>query len=220
MAASLLLERVDDYDVIVLIHPNNPGGERFDREALLACHARLGARGGWLIVDEAFMDVTPDDSLCPFSARDGLAVLCSVGKFFGLAGARAGFVCASKPLLDALHEYLGPWTLSGPTRHVLKLALADGDWQTQARGWLRDGSARLADVLVTHGIVPTAGCAFFHWWRNEQAPSLHHSLAKRGILTRLFDEPRSLRFGLPADEARLHRLDRALASIGLTGMTR
>ncbi len=219
LSASLLLECVDDVDVIVLIHPNNPGGERFEREALLACHARLRARGGWLIVDEAFMDVSPDDSLCPFAARDGLVVLRSVGKFFGLAGIRAGFVCASKPLLDALRDYLGPWTLSGPTRHVLKLAMADRDWQMQAREWLRHSSARLADVLVGHRITPTAGCAFFHWWRNELATSWHHALAERGILTRLFDEPRSLRFGLPADEAGLLRLDEALASIRLMGMT-
>ncbi|WP_266180895.1 threonine-phosphate decarboxylase CobD [Dyella humicola] len=219
LSAWSLLERADELDVIVLIHPNNPGGERFQREALLACHARLRARGGWLIVDEAFMDVSPDDSLCPFTARDGLVVLRSVGKFFGLAGIRAGFVCTSRPLLDALRDYLGPWTLSGPTRHVLKLALADRDWQAQARGWLRHGSARLAEVLLMHAVTPTAGCAFFHWWRHELAPSWHHALAERGILTRLFDEPRSLRFGLPADEAGLLRLDQALASVRLMGMT-
>ena len=97
LSASLLLERADDFDVIILIHPNNPGAERFEREALLTLHKQLSTRGGWLIVDEAFMDVTPDDSLCPLAAHDGLVVLRSVGKFFGLAGARAGFVCASLP---------------------------------------------------------------------------------------------------------------------------
>ncbi|MFC4528623.1 threonine-phosphate decarboxylase [Dyella halodurans] len=220
LSASSLLERVDGLDVIVLIHPNNPGGERFEREALLACHARLSARGGWLIVDEAFMDVTPEDSLSPFATRDDLVVLRSVGKFFGLAGIRAGFVCASRPLLDTLRDYLGPWTLSGPTRHVLKLALADRGWQTEARGWLRHRSARLAEVLRMHAITPTAGCALFHWWRDEQAPMWHHALAARGILTRLFDEPRSLRFGLPADEAGLLRLGEALASIRSMGLGR
>ena len=219
MPATSLLQRIDDYDVIVLIHPNNPGAECFEREALLACHARLHGRGGWLIVDEAFMDASPDHSLCPFTTRDGLFVLRSAGKFFGLAGARAGFVCASRPLLGALRDYLGPWPLSGPTRHVLKLALADRDWQAQARGWLRDSSMRLAQVLERHGITPTAGCAFFHWWRDDVAAGLHHALAERGILTRLFDAPRSLRFGLPADEPGLRRLDQALASIRLTRVT-
>lgn len=220
LSESLLWERADEFDVIILIHPNNPGGERFRREALLFLQERLSARGGWLIVDEAFMDPTPHDSLCPESTRAGLLVLRSVGKFFGLAGARAGFVCAPKPLLEALHEHLGPWTLSGPTRHVLKLALADFDWQAQARGWLQHSSARLADVLVKHKITPTAGCGLFHWWRDERAPALHRALAECGILTRLFEEPRSLRFGLPAHEAALDRLADALAGIRLTGATR
>ncbi len=46
-----------------------------------------------------------------------------------------------------------------------------------------------------------------------------HTLAWRGVLTRLFDEPRGLRFGGPADEAGLLRPNRALASIRLMGMT-
>jgi hypothetical protein len=75
-------------------------------------------------------------------------------------------------------------------------------------------------VLNRHGITPTAGCAFFHWWRDELAVHLHRALAERGILTRLFDAPPSLRFGLPADELGLRRLDEALASIRLMEVTR
>ena len=93
--ADELLARADRFEVVVLIHPNNPGAERFAVERLLALHASLAARGGWLVVDEAFIDATPDHSLCRYSPRDGLVVLRSVGKFFGLAGARAGFVAAA-----------------------------------------------------------------------------------------------------------------------------
>jgi hypothetical protein len=42
---------------------------------------------------------------------------------------------------------------------------------------------------------------------------LHRALAERGILTRLFDTPPSLRFGLlPSDEA-FERLDNVLTEI-------
>ncbi|MEP7044724.1 MAG: threonine-phosphate decarboxylase CobD [Dokdonella sp.] len=201
------------FDVIVLIHPNNPGGERFAVDELLQLHANLAARGGWLIVDEAFIDVMPASSLCPYSDREGLIVLRSIGKFFGLAGARAGFVCAAPALLDALRERLGPWTLSGPTRHVLQQALADRAWQANARVALVDASARLAQLLLHHAIEPTAGSAFFQWWRDESAPTLHRALARRGILTRLFDTPTSLRFGLPGDAAAFARLDEVLREV-------
>ncbi|WP_267224851.1 threonine-phosphate decarboxylase CobD [Dyella silvae] len=208
--ASVLLKQWDRFDVIVLIHPNNPGGDRFDRALLLDAHAQLANRGGWLVVDEAFMDATPDDSLCAETWRDGLIVLRSTGKFFGLAGARAGFVAAHTRLLDALREQLGPWTLSGPTRHVVQRALSDDGWHVQARAWLHGCSDRLAHTLVRHGLTPTAGCAFFQWWRDDRAESVHRTLARQGILTRLFDEPRSLRFGLPGDDAAFQTLEQAL----------
>jgi cobalamin biosynthetic protein CobC len=220
LSASSLLAGPSRYDVIVLIHPNNPGGDRFERDALLACHAALAARGGWLVVDEAFMDATPQDSLCSDAQREGLIVLRSSGKFFGLAGARAGFVAGEPALLEALRDRLGPWTLSGPTRHVLKLALADRAWQAVARTWLHGMSDRLAAVLLRHGMPATAGCAFFQWWRHEHAEAVHVALAKQGILTRLFDTPASLRFGLPTDEAALRRLDQALGALDLKEMLR
>ncbi len=211
--AGELIANPDRHDVIVLIHPNNPGGERFDIATLLDLNARLARRGGWLVVDEAFIDVTPEASLCAESARDGLVVLRSVGKFFGMAGARAGFVCAPRLLLDALRERLGPWTLSGPSRHALRLALSDREWQAAARTRLGNSGRQLADTLLQAGLRPDGGCALFQWCRNADARALHAALAQRGILTRLFDAPASLRFGLPPDAAGFQRLREALADV-------
>ncbi len=212
-SANALIDDADCYDVIVLIHPNNPGGERFDVAALLQLHERLAVRGGWLIVDEAFIDATPAHSLCAYSEREGLIVLRSAGKFFGLAGARAGFVCAAPALLETLREQLGPWTLSGPTRCVLRHALLDRAWHDTARTRLIDTSARLASVLAQHGLAPAAGCAFFQWRVDERAASLHRALAGRGILTRVFEAPSSLRFGLPGDDDAFARLAHALHEV-------
>lgn len=212
LAAPALLARAEALDVVVLIHPNNPGGERFALQALLDLHARLAARGGWLVVDEAFMDASPGHSLCPHSAREGLIVLRSVGKFFGLAGARAGFVCAAPALLAALRERLGPWTLAGPTRHALRQALADRDWQSAMRARLREQGQRLQALLDRHGLAPSGGCAFFQWRRDPRAPALYDALARQAVLTRLFAEPASLRFGLPGGEPEWARLDAALAA--------
>ena len=213
LAVDTLLAQIGQWDVLVLIHPNNPGGECFDVPGLLRIHAELAARNGWLLVDEAFMDVTPQDSLCPYTDREGLIVLRSVGKFFGLAGVRGGFVCAAPALLEALREKLGPWTLSGPTRYVLRQALADRSWHVSARMRLVTASKRLAALLARHGLAPSAGCSMFHWCCFEQAPAVHRGLARRGILTRLFDAPASLRFGLPPDDASMARLDQALTEV-------
>lgn len=211
--AEVLVASAEVFDVLVLIHPNNPGGDHFDPAALLDLHAQLASRGGWLVVDEAFIDTTPKASLCRDSDREGLIVLRSVGKFFGMAGARAGFVCGAQPLLDALREQLGPWTLTGPTRWAVAQALADREWQAQARPRLAAASQALAAVLRAHGLAPQGGSAFFQWCPHASAATLHEALAQRAILTRLFDTPASLRFGLPADAAGLARLDAALKEI-------
>ncbi|MET0617713.1 MAG: threonine-phosphate decarboxylase CobD [Luteibacter sp.] len=210
--ADELVASADAFDVIVLIHPNNPGGDRFTRETLLSLHGRLAARGGWLVVDEAFIDTRPHESLCA-DAREGLIVLRSVGKFFGLAGARAGFVFAWPALLETLRETLGPWTLGGPSRHVLKAALADRAWQRDTVARLHRDGTRLADLLTAQGLMPSGGCEFFQYCRHDDAARVHHALATRGILTRYFDDPPALRFGLPGDDAGFQRLASALAEI-------
>jgi cobalamin biosynthesis protein CobC len=120
-----LNDAVPQLDVLVLIHPNNPTGALLPLEQMLDWHVQLASRGGWLMVDEAFIDATPPASLARYSDRPGLIVLRSLGKFFGLAGARVGSVLAERALLDRLAERLGPWTVTGPSRHIATRALAD-----------------------------------------------------------------------------------------------
>ena len=117
------------FDLLLVINPNNPSGRLIERERLLGWHARLAERGGWLVVDEAFMDCTPEHSLAAESQRPGLIVLRSFGKFFGLAGIRLGFVLAEPILLERIAERLGPWTISGPTRAVATAILQDSAGQ-------------------------------------------------------------------------------------------
>jgi len=204
---------IPQLDTLVVIHPNNPTGTRFATGQLLDWHARLAARGGWLVVDEAFMDATPEGSLAPYSARPGLVVLRSLGKFFGLAGARVGFVCAESLLLDKLKERLGPWTVATPSRRVATQALADHTWQDATRKRLALASARLAALLQRHALTPQGGCALFQWVPTPHAAEIHNRLAHSGLLTRVYEIPASLRFGLPGTETGWTRLDEALADI-------
>lgn len=199
-------------DVLLLVNPNNPTGRRFEPQQLLDWQARLAERGGWLVVDEAFIDCTPAYSLAAFSQRPGLIVLRSFGKFFGLAGIRLGFVLAQPSVLQQLAELLGPWTISGPSRVVATALLQDQAAQRQQRERLLADGERLAALLSAQGLAPTGGCALFQFCCTPQASELHAFLAARGILTRLFTSPLSLRFGLPPDEAGWQRLQQALAA--------
>ena len=212
-------DRLDDgpeherLDVLVVINPNNPSGARWSVATLLDWHARLAERGGWLIVDEAFMDVTPAASLLPYVGRPGLVVLRSLGKFFGLAGARAGFVLAEPVVLDRLRESLGPWAVTGPSRWVAARALSDHAWQVTARHALDRARSRLADLLKRQRLPVAGGTELFQWAPIPDAAFWRDALARRGILVRHFTDPPALRFGLPGGESAWRRLELALAGV-------
>ncbi|WP_028534112.1 threonine-phosphate decarboxylase CobD [Paludibacterium yongneupense] len=198
-------------DALVLCTPNNPTGWRPDAARLALWREQLTVHGGWLLLDEAFMDGLPQHSQIAHTGRPGLIVLRSIGKFFGLAGARVGFVFAWRELLDALREELGPWTLSGPARAVARAALLDTAWQDATRTRLQRDSARLGALLAGHGLAPRGGTDLFQWLPHPQSLALHDFFARRGILCRHFPQSGSLRFGHPPDENGWQRLAHALA---------
>ncbi|MGB0866277.1 MAG: threonine-phosphate decarboxylase CobD [Granulosicoccaceae bacterium] len=213
VAAEAIDAAIDRLDVLVLIHPCNPSGARFTRQQLLSWHRSLAARGGWLVVDEAFMDVTPEHSLAADSQSPGLVVLRSLGKFFGLAGARVGFVCAQRELLQQLREKLGPWTINAPSRWVSTKALRDRAWQQQTRERLLQDEQQMVELLREYQLPPTGGCALFQWHCSEHALALHQALARQAVFTRLFKNPSAIRFGLPATETQWRHLEDALANL-------
>ncbi|EDZ98264.1 conserved hypothetical protein, partial [Burkholderia sp. H160] len=202
---------------VAIVNPNNPTATHIDAARLLHWHAQLRERGGTLLVDEAFADTLPAARVASLAAHthlDGFVVLRSPGKFFGLAGARAGFVLGAPALLAVLRDTLGAWTVSGPARHAVSAALADTAWQTRMRERLISESARLATLLQAHGFS-TRGTPLFAWTDDTRAAALHEALAQRGVWTRLFmpslDVPSaSVRFGLPGDEADWTRFEQQL----------
>lgn len=205
--------QINNLDVLVLMQPNNPTGEIFTHTQLHEWHACLAERGGWLIVDEAFIEASTQASFAPPQMPHGLIVLRSLGKFFGLAGARVGFVLAHAGLLARLRAALGPWSMAGPSRYVAQAALLDSTWQAATRERLLHDRARLAQLLSDAGLPPAGGCGLFQWVLTKQAEAIHQQLAQRGILTRLFSQPRSVRFGLPGSAAEWDRLSTALKQV-------
>lgn len=201
-----------ELEVLIVINPNNPTGKLWSRQQLLDWHRKLSSRGGWLIVDEAFIDGMPEHSLSPLPIKTGLIVLRSVGKFFGLAGIRCGFVIAEQGLLDAMAERLGPWTISHASRYVAAMALTDTVWRQATIVSLNRHGRRLQKLLAENGWPAVGSCTLFQWLPHENAARLHDLLARQGILTRLFNDPPSLRFGLPGEESAWQRLAQALSN--------
>ena len=104
-----------------------------------------------LVVDEAFIDLLPNEASLAGELPDNAIVLRSFGKTYGLAGLRLGFAIAPAPLAQRLREELGPWAVSGPALAIGTTALADD-------AWLQATAARLAsDVRKLDALLVSAG---------------------------------------------------------------
>ncbi|MBZ9742451.1 MULTISPECIES: threonine-phosphate decarboxylase CobD [unclassified Mesorhizobium] len=206
-----------DADLAIIVNPNNPDGRVIERDRLLTLAAKLRAKGGLLVVDEAFMDVGPrEHSLAGDVPEGGIVVLRSFGKFFGLAGLRLGFALADAPTVERLETQFGPWAVAGPALEYGIRALADIDWQDAMRASLADAAARLDALFGRFGAPVVGGTTLFRYLSLPDADGLFSALGESGILLRHFaDRPDVLRAGLPGSQGEWQRLESALAEWAL-----
>ena len=199
-----------DSPAAVLCNPNNPDGRRWPATALLAAAPR-----DLLVVDEAFLDLEDDAAALTCATRlphPGVVVLRSFGKTYGLAGVRLGFALAAPSRAAALRAALGSWAVSGVAIAAGRAALADTAWRDTMRARLRRDAAELDACLTAAGLTVVGGTLLFRLAEGDHAPALFQRLGRAGILVRRFaDQPRRLRFGLPAMPEDWARLRAALA---------
>ncbi|MCH7628221.1 MAG: threonine-phosphate decarboxylase [Proteobacteria bacterium] len=204
-----------DGESLILANPNNPDGRLLDRATLLDILARRG-RSGWLILDEAFADAHPGHTLADMVDDDRrLVVFRSFGKFFGLAGLRLGFVLGPRALLARLRAKLGAWPVSAAAIAIGTAAYRDSGWIVAMRDRLTAEAAELDAHLGARGYAVTGACPLFRLIECGDGSVLFERLARRGILTRPFEQrPGWLRLGLPGSREALARFITALDDHG------
>src|SRR5699024_2976475 len=113
---------------VLLTSPNNPTGTALELEtirAILAAAAEVDG-GCLVIVDEAYAEFrrteTPS-ALQLLADSPHLVVTRTMSKAFALAGARLGYLAASRQIVDALRVVRLPYHLSAVTQAVARTAL-------------------------------------------------------------------------------------------------
>ncbi len=205
-------------DMVVICNPNNPDGRRFDPAAIEVARRHLSEHSGWLVIDEAFADLTPE--LCSASCvvNGNLLVLRSAGKFYGLAGLRLGALLGPPELLRRLAAHLGLWRVSTPALTVGAAAYEDCAWQTATRQRLAKARERLDHLLAQTECRVMGGTDLFRYVEVTDADEVWRRLAEHGVYVRRFSwTNHHLRIGLPRDaeaEARLLDALRCSPSFG------
>jgi cobalamin biosynthesis protein CobC len=209
---------IGDRTAVIVVNPNNPDGRLMSRDRLRQLHDAVVSRGGVLVVDEAFAEVTPEASVADIAGTneaERLLVLRSFGKFYGLAGLRLGFVIGSPAVTARVRALIGDWPVSVDALAAGLAAYADEVWADRMRKQLAVAARRLDGVLTRRGFEVVGGTSLYRLVRAADAPARFERLAAAGILTRPFQHDATLlRFGLPGSPEAWRRLEEALASHG------
>ena len=193
-------------ELAVVVNPNNPDGHFWHPEALLELLPRVGR----LVVDESFADPVPELSLAPMAGREGLVVLRSFGKFYGLAGLRLGFALGCEADIAAVQRMAGPWPVPGPALEIGARALGDAGWHHQTTARLSQEVPRMDEIALRFGWQVVGGTHLFRLYDTPDAAAAQDRLARKAIWSRIFPwSPRWIRLGLPGNEAEWQRLKAA-----------
>jgi cobalamin biosynthetic protein CobC len=207
------LEAARDVDVICVCQPNNPNGRRFSHDALIGAAKDLATHGGYLVVDEAYVDLDPSLSLSTDLHLENVILLRSFGKFYGLAGVRLGAVISHANILEKLQALQGDWPVSSLALKVGALAYSDGNYAQETRLRLAKARARMDGLLKAAGIHICGGTDLFCFVQVHDSMSLFEHLAHSGIYVRAFEWSEThLRIGIPSSDGAEKRLAAALKS--------
>ncbi len=144
--AEILDADPSDHALAIVCNPNNPTGRLYDDAALRAFAERCRAAETRLLVDEAFLDFTPQPSI---AGAEGVVVARSLTKLFGMPGIRAGFAVATGQFRKRLETVRRPWNVGTPALAVGRYCLQQTAFVAETRQRVDRERERLAEELST-----------------------------------------------------------------------
>jgi len=175
-------------NVVYFALPNNPTGTLWPRAAILSVVERHPDI--LVIADEAYFAYSGETMLDLLPAHENLAIMRTLSKV-GLAGARVGYLVASRAVAGAIEKIRPPYNVGSLNQAAAAFLLAEHrELLDAAARAVIDERERVVAALAAHRdllVFPTR--ANFVLVRAAFATALWHRLAERGVLVRNFDRP-------------------------------
>ena len=173
---------------ILLANPQNPTGLLTSRASLLNLVRAAAERQILILLDEAFIDYTPAESLsADTSSYSNLIVFRSVTKFHAIPGLRVAYTLSADA--SSLRGRLAPWAITTLAATGVIAALADLPYASRARSLNLARRNALRTGLEELELFPYPASANFLLMRlpdTWDAPSIWERLVvDHGIVTRL-----------------------------------
>ncbi len=184
-----LLEELErkNCEVVFLCNPNNPTGRLIPPALLESILALCERRGGWLFVDECFLELSDGGrgtSLAPL-LRPGrrLFLLRAFTKSYAMAGLRLGYcLCGEGALLERMGRQTQPWNVSVPAQAAGLAALGEEAYLRERRALIQSERRYLREGLEALGLTVCPSQA--NYLLVKSPAELSGPLLDRGILIR------------------------------------
>lgn len=176
-------------DAIFICNPNNPTGNlmisnRTDIEDIPV---------NKIIIDEAFMDFVPEESMHTFihqaTKSRKLIVIRTLTKLFALPGLRIGYLVAHRNIIRTLKKYQIPWSVNVLAQIAATQCLSELAFMKCSRQFIKKERSFLYERIgQIKGLKPYLSVANFLLGKIENkyisSSGLKERLLKKGILIR------------------------------------
>ncbi|HXG84203.1 MAG TPA: threonine-phosphate decarboxylase CobD [Pyrinomonadaceae bacterium] len=113
-------------DLCIVTNPHNPTGALIKRQVLKRIARAAEKTGTILLLDEAFIDYAPEESLTRDAERfKNLVVLRSLTKFYGIPALRVGYAVSSTGLIKIFANQLSSWSVTTLAANAAEEAVKD-----------------------------------------------------------------------------------------------
>jgi len=172
-------------DMAFLCNPNNPTGVLLRREEVLEIAEAAGRQRCYLVVDEAFIDFTPEESVIHDVGKNPyLVVLRSMTKFHALTGLRIGYAVFHRDLIERVLEFKEPWTVNTLAQQAAVTALDDREYIEKTYRLIVREKRYIEKNLKRFGICFFPSTANYYLLKVADAGELVGCLRNKGILVR------------------------------------
>lgn len=177
------------YHAVFVCNPNSPTGRRMAPQDLRRIIKEVHQVGGWLIVDEAFMDWSPSYSLMKDIPKwPRLLVLRSFTKFFAIPGIRLGYLVGDPAVVHTISQHVTPWSVNHVAQAAGVAALADSRFRHQSQALMRrerEGLLRELRTIPELRVIPSyANFVMVELGAGLVADDMVVRLEEKGILVR------------------------------------
>lgn len=146
----------------VLTNPHNPSGALTPHPQMLRLLERALHTKTQLVVDEAFIDYVPTETLVPDAVRsEHLIVLRSLTKFYGMPALRVGYTVSSPRMAARISAQLPPWPVTTLAASAAVEAVQDQQYARRTLVTVADQRRWLSQALGTTGVTVYPSAANF-----------------------------------------------------------